>query len=222
MNKLFYLNYYKKAFTLAEVLITLGIIGIVAALTISTVMTSYNEASYNSMSLNAYSNLLNATKQVLANNGNSLDISSSLTLRDQFSGVIAFVETPNCNSTGCFAAMGVTDGYKTVGAQTSGNVPISVAYYPATLKDGSFIGFTATAPVDLGNNVYHYGYIIIDDNGVKGPNQFAKDLLHFWIRKKNNEYSVLPAGEGEWGSSCAIGWNYGCTSVRIHNPQNLP
>lgn len=222
MMKKYCLKGVKRAFTLAEVLITLGIIGVVAALTIPTLINNYNESSYNTMALKAYSNLSNAYKQILANNGNTLDVSSSLALRTQFASVMDFVETPNCNSAGCFATMGVTNGYKTVAAQSSGNVPISVAYYPATLKDGSFIGFTATAPVDLGGGVYHYGYIIIDVNGIKGPNQYANDLLHFWIRYKNNEYSILPAGDGEWGTSCAAGYNLGCTAVRLHNPQKLP
>lgn len=212
---------HKKGFTLAEVLITLGIIGVIAALTVPILINLYQENSYNSMALKAYSNLSNATSQILTNNGGSINLASSLTLRDDYANVMAFVETPNCYSTGCFASMGVTNEYKTVSAVTSGNVPISVAYYPASLKDGSFIGFNETY-TDMGGGLHHWGYIIIDTNGAKGPNQFAKDLLHFWIREKNGQYSVLPAGEGEWGSACAAGWNYGCTALRIHNPQNLP
>lgn len=210
-----------RAFTLAEVLITLGIIGVVAALTIPILISNYQETSYNTMALKTYSNLTNAYKQILANNGNALDISSVNALMSQFSQVMKFVETPACYQTNCFVSMGATGGYKTVKAVSSGNVPISVPYLPAVLNDGSFIGFYVN-DVNLGGGLHHLGHIVIDTNGAAGPNEFAKDLLHFWIRLKNNEYSILPDGEGEWASACAPGWNYGCTSIRIHNPQNLP
>lgn len=51
------LNDNKKAFTLAEVLITLGIIGVVAALTIPNLMNAHKAARYRSQFLKSYSTL---------------------------------------------------------------------------------------------------------------------------------------------------------------------
>ena len=54
------LNDNKKAFTLAEVLITLGIIGVVAALTIPSLMNAHKAARYRSQFLKSYSTLQQA------------------------------------------------------------------------------------------------------------------------------------------------------------------
>ena len=53
---------FKTAFTLAEVLITLGIIGVVAALTIPTLMTNYKKKQYYTQFTKARSALENAIK----------------------------------------------------------------------------------------------------------------------------------------------------------------
>ena len=55
----------RRAFTLAEVLITLAIIGIVAAITIPSIVTSYKDKQYNTARLNlfcAYIQLLKGLK----------------------------------------------------------------------------------------------------------------------------------------------------------------
>lgn len=59
----------KQAFTLAEVLITLGIIGIVSALTIPTLIAKYNERVLVSAAKRNYSIILNALDNWLAKNG---------------------------------------------------------------------------------------------------------------------------------------------------------
>lgn len=64
MNK-----FYKKAFTLAEVLITLGIIGIVAAMTIPTLIQNYQKQQTVSKLEKAYSVIMQAIKLSEADNG---------------------------------------------------------------------------------------------------------------------------------------------------------
>ena len=54
----------KKGFTLAEVLITLGIIGIVAAMTLPTLIQKYQDKSDYSQLQKVYSQLLQATLSV--------------------------------------------------------------------------------------------------------------------------------------------------------------
>ncbi len=58
-----------KAFTLAEVLITLAIIGVVAALTIPTVITNYQKKMYVTQLKKSYNNLTNAFRTMMANDG---------------------------------------------------------------------------------------------------------------------------------------------------------
>lgn len=52
----------KKGFTLAEVLITLGIIGIVAAITLPTLMTNYKKKATATRVKKAYAEVLQAIK----------------------------------------------------------------------------------------------------------------------------------------------------------------
>ena len=53
-------GYKKCAFTLAEVLVTLGIIGVVAALTFPVMMSNYRENVFKVQFKNAYSLIANA------------------------------------------------------------------------------------------------------------------------------------------------------------------
>ena len=65
------LNDFKKkaAFTLAEVLITLGIIGIVAAMTIPTLISNYQEKQTVSKLQKVYATLKNALEMAKVDNG---------------------------------------------------------------------------------------------------------------------------------------------------------
>lgn len=64
-------HYYKnKAFTLAEVLITLGIIGIVAALTLPSVITKYQKKQTVAQLKKAYSTISQALVTSQYENGN--------------------------------------------------------------------------------------------------------------------------------------------------------
>ena len=56
----------KKGFTLAEVLITLGIIGVVAAMTIPTLITNYQKKQFESKFAKTYSMLMNGFRLYLA------------------------------------------------------------------------------------------------------------------------------------------------------------
>src|SRR5574344_2035276 len=58
----------KFAFTLAEVLIVLGIIGVVAAMTIPTLINNYQVSQYESALKHTYSTLIAGFKQIELNN----------------------------------------------------------------------------------------------------------------------------------------------------------
>ena len=59
-----------KGFTLAEVLITLVIIGVIASMTIPTLMNNTNKQEYVSRLKKAYSALSQATNKIIADEGN--------------------------------------------------------------------------------------------------------------------------------------------------------
>ncbi len=92
------LNDFKKraAFTLAEVLITLGIIGVVAAMTIPTLVSSYKKKVVESRIINFYSVMNNAVKMSEMENG-SVTLWNSIEqdeVEDDTGNVIA---TPSTN-----------------------------------------------------------------------------------------------------------------------------
>ena len=60
----------KNGFTLAEVLITLVIIGVIAAMTIPTLMNNTNKQEYVSKLKKAYSTMAQATNKIIADEGN--------------------------------------------------------------------------------------------------------------------------------------------------------
>ena len=59
-----------KGFTLAEVLITLVIIGVIASMTIPTLMNNTNKQEYVSRLKKTYSTLAQATNRIIADAGN--------------------------------------------------------------------------------------------------------------------------------------------------------
>ena len=63
----------KRAFTLAEVLITLGIIGVVAALTMPSLMANYKKSVAKNQFKKTYSTLTNAFNQTVQELGENID-----------------------------------------------------------------------------------------------------------------------------------------------------
>ena len=59
----------KKGFTLAEILITLGIVGVVAALTLPGVVMSYQKKVYVAQLQRIYNQFVNGTKGLMSENG---------------------------------------------------------------------------------------------------------------------------------------------------------
>lgn len=170
----------KKAFTLAEVLITLGIIGVVAALTLPSVVQNFQKRSLEVATQKFYSVMLQAIKQYMADEGVD-DLRQSSLIRyddDSDETIIAkddeffkkYLKAQICED-GCFA-----DNYKTQAGEISYAIGKSTDYDIKgryLLPDGMVVdSYTYGA---LGDN-YTPGYIYVDINGRKGPNKIGYDL----------------------------------------------
>lgn len=167
----------KRAFTLAEVLITLGIIGVVAAMTIPVLMNSSQDQVYRSTARKAYSGLSNATNLILNENGGDLsNIFTAANIIDTYSDKMKIIK--KCN-----------DSY------AEGCWPTSWAKGPAVsqvqkpgmiLSDGTFVVFNFYAfdcSFTHGNALNTCADINVDTNGVKPPNTAGKDMLAFVLYK---------------------------------------
>lgn len=170
----------KLGFTLAEVLITLGIIGVVAEMTIPTVMSNIQDQTYKASWKKAFSIINQATLQIATDNGTSslagsfVDTPTTLNL---YSGKLKVIN--KCLSSCTFA--GAAAAYNSV----------------ITLVDGSMLMLgaidtncsTAWGPTNFGQSLCAEFYV--DTNGAKPPNIGGKDVL--WVGVKPNG-SLLPGG----------------------------
>ncbi len=185
----------KKAFTLAEVLITLGIIGIVAAMTLPTLIAKHRLKVLHTQFLKAYSDLNNAAKRFEVNNGitvyeYSSNGSSSTDTLKKFMEV--FIGTKYGGRVGTDYDEGTTGSLSFENA--IGYTPKNLAGTPQKTHpcDQSIITeeiggrfFSIDDSVSRYNPAPEYGpKICVDTNGRKGPNIYGYDWFVFVFTKE--------------------------------------
>ena len=170
----------KFAFTLAEVLITLGIIGIVAAMTIPTLLTNYQKKSTAIKAKKAYAELLQAIKLSEYDNESieSWDIGKKSSLENTEKYVEKYIMPYYKGLTLCS-----TGNDNKCGMSVSGHGANYITL------NGTEIAIKAS-PSDSLNILL---YIIIDINGKKKPNLIGYDAFYFTINENNN-YELRPYG----------------------------
>lgn len=222
----------KRGFTLAEVLITLGIIGIVAAITIPTLMKNTQDNEFKAAWKKEYSVFANATSLIAQDNGGNLngvfdlngdgnvflkDNDNNL-LRDKYSEKIQFVEkcSPNLSvAQDCFPTY-----IKKLSGDDYFNFPTSYwagqtnyGYFSGLrLSDGAFAIFD-----NLSANCSHgwspkgtCGYIQVDVNGLKPPNQIGRDIYGLFII---GDGTTAPFGSvGDCFQTNATGYTHDCNT----------
>lgn len=132
-------------FTLAEVLITLGIIGIVASLTIPALVGKYKDKVFIAQTKKTYAVVQTAFNQWMYDKGCSdyaclfEQSKTQAELADEFLSYFKSVKTCKLYASGCLA-----DTIKLPKATNDGNGKLAVAYgknwYRAILADGSVVG----------------------------------------------------------------------------------
>ena len=198
----------KKGFTLAEILITLTIIGIVAALTIPTLINNINEAQYNAGVKNTYSTLSNAVAMIQNNNQGIVHVGTgpdNVSFRNDFCNVLGCTRTYDDFYLFYDGNQAKYSGYLN---QTNSTLDATfsllcqqatgVELVSAVLNNGSYLGFLNYGDcVNWGSigNAGLCGEILVDINGAQGPNIIGKDFYIFHITLDNNGvYSIIPAG----------------------------
>jgi len=191
------------AFTLAEVLIVLGIIGVVAEMTIPTLVQNTQETVTITSVKKAYSVLSQAFTMAVQENGTpdtwNLDYGDSPVGAEEVLNKIApyLKVTKNCGSV---ATGDCTPGnYLYLKGGVWGDANANTFLAKAELADGMIImaesyGNCTGANKDCGD--YR-----IDVNGFKKPNQFGKDLFVFNIKPTGIVPRGIPA-EGEFDNNC--------------------
>lgn len=201
----------KRAFTLAEVLLTLAIVGIVAALTIPSLINSMNESQYRSGLKKSYSVLSNAARSIMMdNNFNGLCANTDDDCLANY-----FKAKLNVQK---FCPKGTIWGNCWHNDNTikfySGNIITEgspAARAALMLNDGSFVVIRQEYSDCSGAHASttRCAWLRVDINGFKEPNTFGKDIYNFYLNDTNG---LLPYGANDGLSDdCIAGANgYTC------------
>lgn len=216
-------------FTLAEVLITLGIIGIVAAMTIPVIQAKIEMKQHEVALKKIYSELSQAVSQ-MQNPDTWVDIPSTndpTGVRDAFDKVLQYSKKDNCiNIWGEIGYNNPASKYRNYKGTAPAYMHISNGSRAVVLKNGMFMGFTSGYRTTL--NIHE---IYVDTNGSKLPNMLGMDVHKFVLLYKNNHYKLLPIiGSPEftyWNGNCSAGsssWttSWPCTYLMLTNPDKMP
>jgi len=210
------------AFTLAEVLITLLVIGVVASLVVPALINETQKAEYVTKLKKESAILQQAFKLLVLDAGGSIlnnpnfncSISStycksnaSANAMNDFASKLNL--TKNCgNDMGCFH-----NSFRKFLGNGYGNshldFDMNMYYGKAILADGTMMYVSIN---NSGCNI-NCGDIMIDINGTSGPNTIGRDMFYFMIKKTG----LYPEGANNDGFSCDINsstWSTsaGCTA----------
>ena len=198
----------KPAFTLAEVLITLGIIGIVAAMTLPTVINRANEKQWQVAYKKAYSTIQQAFLRA-QENGEIVDITSKSVvdgagytpaIGENFKTLSKYIKTTKtCFDNNPEECWECNNGQAGIGSAPD--------WLGCRANSYAFIDYSGIAWYLYQNTEYP---ILVDVNGFKNPNKLGKDrfVLMFGANNDNtNKYSssvtqILPyrdiISKGRW------------------------
>lgn len=191
----------KRGFTLAEVLITLVIIGIIAAMTIPSLINKTNEQETVVAVKKAYSIFAQAYQKLIAVDGEIYpqNLDSDASRRSETVGEM-FVKQLNVQkicglstNDNCFAP----EVYKYFNGEDFSSFNEAANDYKFRLSDGMSVGiymfsnYENYGDSDMLNSVI--GYVYFDVNGDKKPNTLGKDTFTFWITKNG----ILPLGTAD-------------------------
>ena len=200
------------AFTLAEVLITLGVIGVVAAMTLPSVIKHYQKQRTVSQLKKAYTVLSQAIKMSNLDNGDFKywDVNNYPNSKDYvekfFKPYLKTIKTCNTRNE---CGYKIFEGYYAVWGcyNSTGTVTCENNWYPngktaLVLPDGIYIIFETIN--SYGNAVTTPSRTIcIDINGSKGPNAYGKDFFALEINEKGLFAKGYDLSENELKSNCS-------------------
>ena len=218
----------KCAFTLAEVLITLGIIGVVAAMTMPSLVQKHRERVVVTKLKKNYSTIQQAYLMAIQELGTPDLWNLEMSGTDDTKNILYYLKpylniAKYCGSEakGCWSSYtnslkgGVFTGHETLGR-----------YSKAVLSDGSSILTSvqsASCGTYSGDVKELCAFYRVDINGTKPPNALGKDVFTFYMTKRG----VIPAGTAleknsgyNFETSCRDASSHegrGCTAWVIYN-----
>lgn len=187
----------KKGFTLAEVLITLAVIGVVAALTIPALVHKYQQKQMYTQFMKVYNTLSNAAQLSIDDNGNisNWDYSEPNNIFDKyFSEYLKVINTKPLPDYDLHILSGTT--VASLSAAVIGGSEGTNSDDMYYFADGS------SCAISVAIDEYGIG-LICDTNGDKAPNTLGRDIFVFIIEIRDNKFK--PQYEtGENNDACSV------------------
>ena len=199
------------AFTLAEVLVTLMIIGVIAAMTVPTLKKSADMEEYVVGCKKAYSTISNATKMVEMDHGDvkrwgNVDSGDAAIQKvyNYYSEHLNIIKSCPPNTAGCWQQATSLNGNKAGTAYGIGKNVISF-----TTADGMHWCFDGIGTGEVGVAKAPSGSLgmWVDINGDKKPNQVGSDIFVFVLDPNRG---VVPGGTDNNSAYCksdSTGWD---------------
>lgn len=168
----------KKAFTLSELLISLSIVGIIAILTLPNIFGSANNRANVAKLQTTFTQVQDAIQQAMLEEKVSDWMDTEYGAENTSSSAIRFLKDyleviKDCGDSyvGCFA-----DSYGEINKTRKRNNFYREDAF-VLLKNGAAVAFRQ--PYSVGSSAY----LVIDVNGIAGPNVLGRDLFVMWIDK---------------------------------------
>ena len=205
-----------RGFTLAEVLITLVIIGVIASMTIPTLINKTNNHELVSRLKKSYSTLTQVTNKIIAEEGNPrADIggwaTSAEVAYNMYKRHLGLIKECTNGVQGCFAGY-----YKPLNGTVANSTFDTVSNsYRFIMADGAEFyvsqGSLSSDCTHSANGSSHECFrIVIDVNGQKKPNTVGRDVFAFGLK----EEGLVPVGcetnvlcntnESGWACACRV------------------
>ena len=191
----------KAAFTLAEVLITLGIIGVVAAMTMPALITKHQK-QVTVTSLKKIYTTMSQAKQLSETQNGAMEYWDFPPTFDK-SDIEQFFDK---YFRPYMQVIGECESEKSCSSIYTAERPIYI------LKDGTQIIFSPNAQSDTLNSAKKYIHTCIDTNGNKGPNRYGKDMfvINIYPQKgavlfgQASDFDPIPKGREELKTGISI------------------
>lgn len=210
----------KTGFTLTEVLITLGIIGIVAAMTLPTLIQKHQDKSDYTHLKKIYSQLLQATMSIEQEYGSITEWNlvgdspeDSKMIMERYKKYFKVIKTCDEDLSACLPDV----IYKTTIGTDYVRWSTSSARSSFLLPDGAIVMFNSQGFSDTAFQIY------VDLNGWRKPNQLGNDFFYFYYYK--DQKAIRPGGwyaseadkTANFKAGCLNNYGYYCTNWLLEN-----
>ncbi len=190
------------AFTLAEVLITLGIIGVVAAMTMPVLITKYQKNVMKTQFKKSYANITNTINFVQAKNGYNYECYAETVgtyglkgyntnqckqFWDEVLKEMKVIKTCNYKDDNCGVLY--KDRPKVLSEGGATNNP-SCSYLAEDVGAKVYVLYDGSYVIITGGSNHHQVYFTLDVNGEKSPNKWGYDVFYLMLDAQGSTSSI--------------------------------